>query len=60
MKTVVHKAESKAHANHSELDLHHRFSFAGYFNPERMDLGVLQVLNYDDVVSEMGSSSHSQ
>ena len=51
MKTVVHKANSRGHANHGWLDSHHSFSFANYYNPERMHFGVLRVLN-DDIVAE--------
>ena len=51
MKTVFHKADSRGHANHGWLDSHHTFSFAGYQNTDRMNFGVLRVLN-DDVVSE--------
>jgi len=49
-KTVLHKAHTRGHANHGWLDTHHSFSFANYRNPERMNFGVLRVLN-DDVVS---------
>ncbi|MGB5435846.1 MAG: pirin family protein [Maribacter sp.] len=51
MKTVFHKADSRGHANHGWLDSHHTFSFADYQNTDRMNFGVLRVLN-DDVVSE--------
>jgi len=51
MKNVLHKAESRGKANHGWLISHHSFSFANYQNPERMNFGVLRVLN-DDVVSE--------
>lgn len=51
MKTVLHKANTRGHANHGWLDSHHSFSFANYYNPERMNFGVLRVLN-DDVVAE--------
>ncbi|WP_034925316.1 pirin family protein [Gillisia sp. CAL575] len=50
MKYVIHKADTRGHANHGWLDSHHSFSFANYHNPERMNFGVLRVLN-DDVVS---------
>lgn len=49
-KTVLHKANTRGHANHGWLDSHHTFSFANYRNPERMNFGVLRVLN-DDIVS---------
>ncbi|NBR13405.1 MAG: pirin family protein [Flavobacteriales bacterium] len=56
--TVLHKADSRGHANHGWLDSHHTFSFANYYNPERMHFGVLRVLN-DDYVSEgMGFGTH--
>ncbi len=50
MNTVIHRADTRGHANHGWLDSHHTFSFANYYNPERMHFGVLRVLN-DDVVS---------
>ncbi len=58
MKTVIHKAESRGHANHGWLDSHHTFSFANYYNPERMNFGVIRVLNDDFVQGGMGFSSH--
>jgi redox-sensitive bicupin YhaK (pirin superfamily) len=58
MNTVLHKAETRGHANHGWLDTHHTFSFANYHNPERMHFGVLRVLN-DDVVAEgQGFGTH--
>lgn len=48
---VIHRADTRGHADHGWLDSHHTFSFAHYHNPERMHFGVLRVLN-DDVVSE--------
>ncbi|MFY8185385.1 MAG: pirin family protein, partial [Bacteroidia bacterium] len=39
--TVLHKADTRGHANHGWLDSHHTFSFANYYNPERMHFGVL-------------------
>ncbi len=56
--TVIHKAESRGHANHGWLDSHHTFSFASYYNPERMHFGVLRVLNDDIVESSMGFGTH--
>lgn len=58
MKTVLHRAESRGHANHGWLDTHHTFSFANYYNPERMHFGVLRVLNDDFVQGGRGFSTH--
>lgn len=58
MKTVLHKANSRGHANHGWLDSHHSFSFANYYNPERMHFGVLRVLNDDVVAPGRGFGTH--
>lgn len=56
--TVLHKAETRGHANHGWLNSWHSFSFASYYNPERMHFGVLRVLNDDTVESGMGFGTH--
>lgn len=56
--TVLHKADTRGHANHGWLDSHHSFSFASYYNPERMHFGVLRVLNDDRVDPGMGFGTH--
>lgn len=58
MKSVLHKANTRGHANHGWLDSHHSFSFANYYNPERMHFGVLRVLNDDVVSGGMGFGTH--
>jgi redox-sensitive bicupin YhaK (pirin superfamily) len=55
---VLHKAETRGHANHGWLDSHHSFSFANYYNPERMHFGALRVLNDDRVDPGMGFGTH--
>ncbi|GGB80004.1 hypothetical protein GCM10007424_20190 [Flavobacterium suaedae] len=56
--TVLHRAETRGHANHGWLDSHHTFSFANYHNPDRMHFGVLRVLNDDEVAAGMGFGTH--
>ena len=58
MNTVIHKANTRGHANHGWLDTHHTFSFANYHNPERMHFGVLRVLNDDRVAAGRGFGTH--
>ncbi len=58
MKTVLHKANTRGHANHGWLDTHHTFSFANYYNPDRMHFGVLRVLNDDRVAPGRGFGTH--
>lgn len=57
-KTVVHKAATRGQANHGWLNARHTFSFAGYSNPNRMNFGVLRVLNDDQVAQGMGFGTH--
>ncbi|MFM6945964.1 MAG: pirin family protein [Flavobacteriales bacterium] len=58
MKTVFHAANSRGHANHGWLDAHHSFSFASWYNPERIHFGMLRVLNDDIVAGGMGFGKH--
>jgi quercetin 2,3-dioxygenase len=58
MKTVLHKAETRGHANHGWLDSYHSFSFSSYYNPERIHFGALRVLNDDVVAGGMGFGTH--
>jgi len=57
-KTILHKAESRGHANHGWLNSYHTFSFANYYNPERVHFGALRVLNDDKVEAGMGFGTH--
>lgn len=56
--TILHKADTRGNANHGWLNSHHTFSFANYYNPERMHFGVLRVLNDDRVEAGMGFGTH--
>lgn len=58
MKTVLHKGSSRGFANHGWLKSFHSFSFANYYNPERMNFGALRVLNDDIVQPKMGFGTH--
>jgi redox-sensitive bicupin YhaK (pirin superfamily) len=58
MKTVYHQNESRGLADHGWLKSRHTFSFASYHNPERMNFGLLRVLNDDIVEPSMGFGTH--
>lgn len=59
MKTILHKASSRGHVQNGWLDSYHSFSFADYHHPDRMNFGVLRVLNDDCVAPGNGFGNHS-
>ena len=58
MKSILHKANTRGHANHGWLDSYHTFSFAGYYDLQRIHFGALRVLNDDTVDGGMGFGAH--
>ncbi len=58
MNMVLHKNKSRGVADHGWLKSHHTFSFASYYNPDRMGFGTLRVINDDVVEPSMGFGTH--
>lgn len=58
MQPMYHENQSRGLADHGWLKSRHTFSFAGYYNPERMNFGLLRVLNDDIVTPSMGFGTH--
>jgi hypothetical protein len=55
---VLHKANTRGHADHGWLNAYHSFSFASWYNPDRVQFGMLRVLNDDTVAAGMGFGTH--
>ena len=41
MKTVIDRANTRGHADYGWLNTWHTFSFADYYNPQRIHFGAL-------------------
>ena len=59
MKTIVHAANTRGGSHHGWLKSKHTFSFADYYNPQRVGFGALRVINDDHVDGGMGFGDHS-
>jgi redox-sensitive bicupin YhaK (pirin superfamily) len=55
---TLHTAASRGQAEHGWLSSRQTFSFAGYYNPERVHFGALRVLNDDVVAGGKGFGAH--
>ena len=58
MKTTYYTADSRGHAKHGWLNTYFSFSFANYYNPERIHFGALRVLNDDTIAPGEGFGTH--
>jgi hypothetical protein len=58
MKKIIHRAENRGHKNFGWLDTYHSFSFGNYYDPQKVQFGMLRVLNDDVVKPEKGFGFH--
>ena len=58
MKKIFHPASSRGTADHGWLQAKHSFSFANYYDSERVQFGALRVLNDDIIAPGMGFGTH--
>ena len=58
MKKIFHSSSSRGAADHGWLQAKHSFSFANYYDSERVQFGALRVLNDDIIAPGMGFGTH--
>ncbi len=58
MNKILHPAATRGQANYGWLQAKYSFSFANYFDPNRVQFGLLRVLNDDVVAPAMGFGTH--
>ena len=58
MKKIIHKANSRGHFDYGWLKTYHTFSFSNYYDPERVNFGMLRVLNDDEIEGGQGFGTH--
>ena len=59
MNKVFHSAETRGYADQGWLNSTYSFSFASYYDPNRMNFGALRVLNDDTISPGKGFGKHS-
>lgn len=54
----IQRSEERGKQEHGWLYTRHSFSFANYYNPKRMNFGLLRVLNDDIIEADRGFGEH--
>ena len=58
MKMIFHPSSSRGYVNHGWLEANHSFSFAHFFDTNKINFGALRVLNDDKIAPGMGFGTH--
>ncbi|MDR3704924.1 MAG: pirin family protein [Paludibacteraceae bacterium] len=58
MKTILHKSNTRGSTNERWLSSFHTFSFADYYDAERVHFGSLRVINDDTIAPGCGFGMH--
>ena len=57
-KKIIHKADTRGSFDYGWLKTYHTFSFSSYYDPERVNFGMLRVMNDDFVAPGQGFGTH--
>jgi len=58
MKTIFHKSDTGGQFDYGWLKTNYTFSFSNYYDPKRMNFGMLRVLNDDSIEGGQGFGTH--
>lgn len=58
MEKIIHRSKDRGYANHSWLESYHSFSFASYYDSQKMGFGLLRVINDDLISPARGFATH--
>lgn len=58
MDLLIHKATERGHFQNDWLNTHYSFSFADYYDPQKMGFGTLRVINDDIIAPHTGFGTH--
>lgn len=58
MKMVIHRTEDRGAGEYGWLSTRYSFSFANWYNPDRLGFGALLVINDDTIAPGMGFGAH--
>ncbi|MFA7274737.1 MAG: pirin family protein [Crocinitomicaceae bacterium] len=58
MKKIIHRANSRNSADFGWLKVNHSFSFANWYDPNKINFGALRVLNDDTIQGQKGFDTH--